>query len=126
MTTIPGASQYLNASTLANSQGVAAAQSNVLAESGVADVLEAARVDNGIGLSARSRALTKQFLETSGSGFNQIFSLNGVEFGTDETLQQAILALRAKVPESRLAPSLREDTSENDSSARGEIVDETV
>ena len=110
VTTVQGASRYLNTATLTNLRGTPAVQSTVLGEgSGTAGLLDAARVDTGIGLSQNARALTRQFLDQSASGFNTIFSLNSVEFGTTETLQQKILALRAGVPESQLAPSLRGD-----------------
>jgi len=55
MTTIPGASQFLGAATLANSQGTAAVQSTVLGESSATSLLDVGRsglFDNGIGLSA--------------------------------------------------------------------------
>ena len=75
---------------------------------GSVDLLTAARsYTPGIGLSASSRALTDQFLSQSSSGVNSILSLAAGSSATIEGLQQKILALRASVPESKLAPSLR-------------------
>ena len=108
---IAGASQFLNSATLANQQGRAAVSPTLLGGSGLSptSLLDAGRRDTGIGLSSRARQQTQQFLSATSSGFNQIFSLSGVEFGTTETLQQAILALRASVPESALSREVRED-----------------
>lgn len=109
MPTIAGASQYLNAATLANQQGLPPSTNSLLGQAGGSTVslLDAGRTNTGVGLSANARALTKSFISDSGLNFGKIFSLNGVEFGTSETLQQKILAIRAGIPESGLAPSLR-------------------
>lgn len=108
---IAGATRFLNAATLANLQGRAAVSPTILGESsgtlGLLSVGRGIAGNNGIGLSASSRALTNQFLSQSQSGFNTIFSLNNVEFGTPETLSQKILAIRASLPESAIAESLR-------------------
>jgi len=109
MTTIPGASQFLGAATLANSQGTAAVQSTVLGESSATSLLDVGRsglFDNGIGLSASARALNTQFIESNSSTFNAIFSLGLGSTATLEGLQQEILALRGSIPESGLARSL--------------------
>jgi len=111
LVTIPGASGFLGASTLANTRGTPAAQATVLGEGGIGavDILDIARsnVDNGIGLSASARTLNKQFLESSTTNFNAIFSLGLGASATVEGLQQQILAIRAGLPDSRIAPSLR-------------------
>ncbi len=116
MTTVAGATRYLNAATLANIQGVSPSTPNVLGEGSAVSLLEAGRTTtSGIGLSANARALNEEFLNTTASTFNSIFSLSAAELATPETLQQKILAIRATIPESQLAPSLR-----------GENVDEEV
>ncbi len=106
---VAGASRYLGAATLANVQGLSPSNPTLLDGSGgIAAALESSRPNNGIGLSAQSRALTRQFLNETSSGFNTVFSLsNGVEFGTEETLQQKILAIRASIPESQLSREVR-------------------
>lgn len=122
---VAGASRFLNSATLANLSGQAPTASSVLGTGDTLSLLGAAKNAGsvrGIGLSASSRAQTEAFLSQSASGFNQIFSLSGVEFGTNETLQQAILALRASVPESKLAPSVRDSLNE-DTTEPGSAVD---
>lgn len=107
MTTIAGASQYLNASTLANARGRAPSLPTLLGDGGMGgvDLLEVGRRVNrsGIGLSANARALNKQFLNQTASGFNSIFSLSTAAIGSIETMQQQINAIRASIPESQLA-----------------------
>lgn len=112
MTTIPGASTYLTAATLANKQGFASASSSLFGEGGIGapDLLEAGRRiqrDNGIGLSAQSRALNKQFLDKSKSGFNGLFSLGVATTVSIEAITKKINALRSTLPESQIAESLR-------------------
>jgi hypothetical protein len=58
----------------------------------------------GIGISARSRALTNQFLNQTSGGANAMFSA-GVAEGPAQ-LQQQILALRAKLPQRNFADNL--------------------
>lgn len=107
MVTIPGASGYLNASTLANRQGVSAQSSNVLGVAeGATSLLDVGRsslFDNGIGLSASARALNNQFIKSNADTFNAIFSLGLGSTATIEGLQQQILALRGNLPESSLS-----------------------
>ena len=109
MTTIAGASRYLAASTLANTQGTSPSTPNILGEGSTASLLEAGRLSNdyGIGLSDTARQLTQDFLNSTSSAFNSIFSLSTAEMGTNETIQQKILALRASIPESQLSRELR-------------------
>ncbi len=125
MVTIPGASGFLNASTLANVRGTPAGQATVLGEGGIGgvDILDIARANNnnGIGLSQSARALNKQFLESTTANFNAIFSLGLGASATVDGLQQEILALRARTPASQLAPSLREVVLNED----GEILNGT-
>ena len=128
MTSVPGASGFLNAATLANSQGIGAQQATVLGDGGIGgvDILDVARAnapDNGVGLSSRARLLNKQFLDSSSSTFNAIFSLGLGGSATLEGLQQQILALRAGLSDDQLAPSLRQDTGEVAASENGQTVD---
>ncbi len=127
MTTIAGASQFLNASTLANQRGNAAAAPNVLGTAeGATSLLDVGRsslFDNGIGLSASARALNNSFIESNSATFNEIFSLGVGANATVEGLQQEILALRGRFSDDQLAPSLRQDTGEVAASETGQEVD---
>ena len=111
MTTIPGASQFLNSATLANRQGLSAVQPSVLGEAGIGaiDILDIGRINNstGIGLSASARALNKQQLSASTANFNALFSLGAGPDATIEGAQQQILALRSRLSDDQLAPDLR-------------------
>ena len=110
MTSVAGSSRYLNNATLANQRGQVVSAPNVLGSgTSATGLLDSGRRDTGIGLSGSSRAINNQLISQSASGFNQLFSLNGVEFGTSETLQQKILAIRASLPESSLDRNLRGD-----------------
>jgi hypothetical protein len=110
---VAGASRFLNSATLANTRGLSPASTpNLLGSGGsTTSLLDTGRNINssGIGLSGSARAVNSQLISQSQSGFNQIFSLNGVEFGTTETLQQQILAIRASLPESSLGRGVLED-----------------
>jgi len=128
MVTIPGASGFLNAATLANRQGIGAQQATVLGAGGIGgvDILDVARANapsNGVGLSSRARLLNQQFLDSTSSTFNQIFSLGIGATASVEGLQQQILALRAGTPDSQLAPSLRQDSGEVAASENGQEID---
>lgn len=122
MPTIAGASQYLNAATLANQQGVGAVQPTVLGDSGsTVSLLDSARVNTGIGLSARARAQTEAFLSQTSSSFNTIHSLAISATGDAFALQQSILALRASLPDSAISPTVlgsEEDTAEGTSTGQ--------
>ncbi|HPD83547.1 MAG: hypothetical protein R3D88_07920 [Alphaproteobacteria bacterium] len=110
MTAVAGSSRYANAATLANARGIAPSTPNVLGTGGsTVSLLDAGRRDTGVGLSGRARAVTNQLISQSRSGFNQLFSLNGVEFGSTETLSQKIKAIRASLPESALSRGVLED-----------------
>lgn len=110
---VAGASRFLNSATLANVRGQAPSSPTLLGAGGsTQSLLDTGRNINssGIGLSGSARAVNSQLISQSASGFNQIFSLNGVEFGTNETLQQKILAIRASLPESSLGRGVIEDS----------------
>lgn len=128
MTTIPGASQFLNSATLANTQGLGAQPATVLGDGGIGgvDILDVARgnaPDNGIGLSSRARLLNQQFLDSTSTTFNEIFSLGLGSTATIEGLQQEILALRSQFSDDQLAPELRQDTGEVAAAENGQEVD---
>jgi len=112
VTTIPGASQFLGASTLANVRGLPAQSSTLLGTIGsvlsLLDVGRSLNANNGIGLSARSRQLTNQLLQSTASESNALFSYAVGGSSTVEAAQTQILALRAKTPTSKLARSLVE------------------
>ena len=128
MVTIPGASQFLNASTLANVQGVAAQSPTLLGETSTASLLEAGRglAVSGIGLSSSARALNQQFLDRS-ADVNALFSLGAGGDATIEGAQQQILALRGRLSDSQLAPGLRsEDNGNAAASDLGQTVNQTA
>lgn len=123
---VAGASRFLGAATLANTQGIAAQQPSLLGQGGSAtSLLDVGRANSvsGVGLSSNARALNNQFLESSSSTFNQIFSLGIGATASIEGLQQQILALRAGIPDSQLAPSLRQDTGEVAAAETGQQID---
>lgn len=124
--TIPGASGFLNAATLANSRGIAAAQPSLL-DGGFSapDLLEVGRRinRNSVGLSSNARAANKRFLESSTTNFNAIFSLNVGTTSSVEALQQGILALRSGLSDNQIARSLRQDDGGVGSSATGSTID---
>lgn len=103
MTIVAGASRYYATSTLANKSGSVISAPNILGGSSATSLLDVGRKDTGIGLSGNARAINSQLTSQSRAGFNKIFSLNGVEFGNNETLIQKIKAIRAGIPESRLS-----------------------
>lgn len=128
MTTIAGASQYLNSSTLANTRGLSAQAPTLLGETSTASLLEAGRgisSASGVGLSSSARALNNQFLNRT-TDVNALFSLAAGPDATVESAQQQILALRAGFSDSQLAPSLRADDGSVTESDLGQEVDQTA
>lgn len=131
MTTIPGASQFLSASTLANTRGLSAQPPTLLGSGSTASLLEAGRATaaGGIGISASARAINNQFLNNG--DVNTLFSLAAGPDATIESAQQQILALRAGLTNSQLAPSLQDvptplDNGEAAASDLGQEIDESV
>lgn len=108
MVTIPGASQFINAATLANKEGLSAVAPTVLGEGDTASLLDIGRNlgGNGIGLSPQARALNVQQIQNSAAEFNALFSLGVAETSSIEALQTQILALRAKTPAGQLSRGL--------------------
>ncbi len=108
---IPGATQFANAASLANTRGVAPSAPTLLSQNeSTASLLEqgrnALRVP-GYGISSSARALNSQYLSQSTSLGNQILSLSVGADATLEGARQQILALRARMSDDRLAPFLR-------------------
>ncbi len=110
MALVAGASRYYNAALYGNQQGSVMTTPNLLSDSmGAVDLLDIGRQDNGIGLSASARALNKQFLEQTSNGFNTIFSLSTYQMTSTDTMKQQIEALRARLPDSKIADYVRGD-----------------
>ena len=127
MSTIPGASKFLNSSTLANTKGLAA-QTGSLLDRAAIDILSVGRGNSipGIGLSANSRALTQDLLNKSSQSANGLFSATAGADSTIEGLQKQIAALRSTLPVSQLAPGRTIDNGGVSSSSTGTVVDEQV
>lgn len=129
MPTIAGASQYLNASALANVRGVAPSTPTLLSQSSTAlSLLDSGRnLSAGrFGLSSSARIVNQQFLSNS-ANINQMFSLGVGIDATIEGAQKQILALRAGTPDSKLARSLRaEDSGAVSASRTGRSVNTKV
>lgn len=132
MTTIPGASRYLAASTLANVRGMSPSTPSILGDGGMggANLLDLAyRPDNGIGLSARARALSNSTMRNSNELLNKLLSLGTSEMSTMQSMQQKVLALRAGIPESQLSREIRGESIDNGAAAastNGAVVNQTV
>ncbi|MEO5365353.1 MAG: hypothetical protein H7831_03160 [Magnetococcus sp. WYHC-3] len=76
----------------------------------------------GFGLSSRARQINDQFLSSTASTFNAIFSLNVGTTSSVEALQLKIKALRASLPESQVLPELLQDDGGVSSSSTGKKV----
>lgn len=110
MSLIVGASQYLNASILANKKGTSAVTTNLLAGRGTVDMLDVARrvtANNGIGLSASARQINKQFLQNTQGNYNALFGLAIAGSATIEALVTKINAIRSSMPQSQIREDLR-------------------
>lgn len=132
---VAGASRFLTTATLANEQGFSATSTGLIENLGTVSLLDVGRSisgNNGIGLSGNARALNQQFLSSSTSNFNSIFSLNVATTSSVEALQQGILALRSSLSDDQLAPSLRgnlvdgTDSGAVTASDSGSLVDESA
>lgn len=139
MTSVAGASRYMLTAIVANKAGLdQASPPNLLSSAaGLSDsLLSIGRNmygDNGIGLSANARAYNEKFLNETRGGFNAVFGMSTVNLSSVEIMQQTILALRAKLPQSQIAENLRGSdsigggiSSSNASNARGGNVDTTA
>lgn len=101
---VPGASQFLNSSILANSQGLAAQTNSVLNEAaGGISLLDAGRRINrsGIGISNQARQRLDSLMEGRSTSFNELFSLSGGTSSTVEASLTQIAALQSSTPISR-------------------------
>ncbi len=114
MTTIAGASQFLNASKLANVQGLSAQTPSLLGSgTDTASLLDSGRGifgNNGIGLKSSARAINSAFISQTQGLANSLLSLAAGSDATVEGAQQKILALRASLPESSISRTV---TGEN-------------
>jgi hypothetical protein len=125
---VAGASRYTNAAILANRQGFSAQAPNLISNLGTVDILDIGRSASrikGVGLSGNARALNKQFLQSSTSLFNSVFSLNVSETSSVEALQKQVAALRSKLPVNKLSKDLQEQITEQaakNAKARGSVV----
>jgi len=103
---IAGASRFALSAQLANTRGLAAQPSTLLSgfDGGPSSLLEIGKQFSapGIGLSARARAVTSQFLAESQGGINIILSA-GAQATIDGTLTQ-IKAIQSKLPASQIGP----------------------
>lgn len=123
MTMVAGASRYYSAALYANQEGSSdvVSTSNLLSESySAVDILDIGRQDNGIGLSSYARSLNRQFLEQTSTGFNTIFSLSTSQMSSSDTMMQSIKALRASLPQSKIADYVLE----SEAAESGSVVDE--
>lgn len=114
MTTIAGASQYLNAAKIQNSNSKYAKAINAggtsLMTSASVDILDVGRSiykNNGVGMSASSRAYAKQFLDATKTGFNAIFGMSTINVSSIENITLQINAIRSRTPDSALSPDAR-------------------
>lgn len=122
---VAGASRFTNAATLANTRGISAQQPTLLgSSSNPTSLLDAGRgvASSGLGLSSNARALNNQFLSNT-ADINTLFSLGAGTDATVESAQQQILALRAGLSDSQLAPSLRSDDGGISAGSTGGTVD---
>jgi hypothetical protein len=115
MASVAGASRYLNSATIANRQGTAPSNPSLLSSaSGLGDSLLSAgrRIygNNGIGLSSNARAYNQQFLSQTRTGFNAVFGMSTAAMSSVEIITQKINAIRASLPQSMIAESLRGKT----------------
>jgi hypothetical protein len=125
MALIVGASQYLNAATLANTKGISPSNPNLLGEGSTASLLEAGRnalAVPGVGVSSAARALNDQLLSRS-ADINELFSYGAGPNATIEGMQQQILAIRAGLSQSQLAPELQQDSGATAAGTNGSAVD---
>lgn len=109
---VAGASQYRNAAVLANTQGLAAQAPTLLSQTTDTMSLLASGRNLAVGglgvggLSASARAVNQSLLAQS-SAINGLFSLGAGGDATIDGALQQILAIRAGLSDSQLAPSLR-------------------
>ncbi len=115
MTLVAGASRFVNQVAAAQFGGSSVSAPSILSESaafgaGASSMLESARSINsgfGLGISSSARALNSQFFAQSKALGNQILSLSAGTDATSYGAQQEILAMRSRLSDSQLAPSLR-------------------
>ncbi len=124
MVTIPGASGFLGAATLANVRGIGAQSPTILGEGSATGLLESGRslAAGGFGISSGARAINQQFLNRS-TDVNALFSLAVGPDATIEGAQQQILALRGRIPESQLSRAVLGDDGGVSAPETGQEID---
>lgn len=126
---IPGASQFLNSSILANSQGISAQTNSVLGEAaGGISLLDAGRRINrsGIGISVQARQRMDSLIEGRATTFNDLFSLSGGTSATVDAAITQIAALRSSVPTSRNSLAVIDAAGGDSEAAAAEIEAEAI
>lgn len=127
---VSGASRFLVSAQLANTRGLAAQPPSLLGgfEAGPSSLLEIGKqfAAPGIGLSARARAVTQQFLAESKGGINIILSASA-QSTIDGSITQ-IKALQSKLPASQIGSfSKNKDDNADDGglskALKGNVVD---
>jgi hypothetical protein len=113
MTLIAGASRFVTAATLSNrGSSLGATGTSLLGQSTVSLLDVGKRFGaEGVGLSGRSRALTKQFLQNSTGLANSLLSAPA-EANSIEGLRTQILAIQARTPPSQLSAAAFEKEPE--------------
>ncbi len=134
MASIPGASQFVNAARLANSQGRPAVSTNLLGSFETPSLLDAAQNlrsrtgDFNFGSSQRARAYRKQLQQ----GASNLFSLTGTGNSTVEANVAQINALRARNarftqgPQSNISALVEDNGRVTSSNTRGNSINTVV
>ncbi len=133
MTSVAGASRYLNSAILANSKGQSPSTPSILdggnnLGNNILAIGRNIAGNNGVGLSTNARLQTEKFLSETKSGFNAVFGMSTIKMSSIETMQQQIMAIRAKLPQSQIAENLRGSDTVNgvSGSSRGGNVNTTA
>lgn len=103
---IAGASRFIGAATLANTQGRAAVQSQVLGGGSALNLVDAAkafRVKGSPGLSASARQVNARFLNATGGGAISLFGLTSGSSLSTSDLAAQIKAKRSSLPQSQIS-----------------------
>ena len=107
MTAVAGASQYANASLLANTKKIASQSTNLISSFGAISLLDIGRgtAVRGTGISNNARFLNRQQLQNSAT-YNGLFSAGVSGAGTVDGLKTQINALRSALSERQVSRSL--------------------
>lgn len=107
---VAGASRFIGAATLANTQGRPAAQSSVLGGGSAQSLVDAAkafRVEGSPGLSASARQGINSFLNATGGSSGSLFGLTTGSALSTADLATQINALRSSLPESQISDTVK-------------------